>query len=76
MTVFTLERAATQHTPAARCTFEQEVSESGKKWVHVTMEELYSTGWSGTMGKGDGYKSVRHAREFYSRLLAKGFTAA
>ena len=76
MTTFTLERAETQHTPAARCTFEQTVSESGKVWFEVTMRELYCTGWAGTMGRGSGTYNVKHAREFYSTLLERGYTAA
>jgi hypothetical protein len=47
MTIYTLERAETQQLPAARCTFQQRVSESGKKWVDVTMLHLTSTGWGG-----------------------------
>ena len=77
MTIYTLERAETQQLPAARCTFEQTVSGSGKPWFEVTMREFYaSTGWVSTMGKGSGTYSVKHAREFYASLLGKGFTAA
>jgi hypothetical protein len=71
MTIYTLERAETQQLPAARCTFQQRVSESGKKWVDVTSE-----GWGGTMGRGDGTYTVSQAKEFYGNLLDKGFTAA
>ena len=76
MTSFTLERGETQHLPAARCTFIPYTSESGKKWVEVTMLHLTNMGWGGTMGSGDGYMNVKHAREFYGRLLDRGFTAA
>jgi hypothetical protein len=76
MATYTLERAETQDQPAARCTFQQRVSESGKKWVDVTMLHLTSTGWGGTMGRGDGSYSVQQAREFYMNLLDRGFTAA
>jgi hypothetical protein len=76
MTTYTLERTETQQLPAARCTFQQRVSESGKKWVDVTMLHLTSTGWGGTMGRGDGTYTVSQAREFYSSLLGRGFTAA
>ena len=76
MTTFTLERPETQQLPAARCTFEQTVSKSGKTWFEVTMRELYSTGWAHTMGKGSGTYSVNHAREFYASLLQRGYTAA
>jgi hypothetical protein len=76
MTIYTLERAETQQLPAARCTFQQRVSESGKKWVDVTMLHLTSMGWGGTMGRGDGTYTVSQSREFYSSLLGSGFTAA
>ena len=76
MTIYTLERAETQQLPAARCTFQQRVSDSGKKWVDVTMLHLTSMGWGGTMGRGDGRYTVSQAREFYSSLLGSGFTAA
>ena len=76
MTTFTLERPETQQLPAARCTFEQTVSKSGKTWFEVTMRELYSAGWVHTMGKGSGTYSVKHAREFYASLLQRGYTAA
>lgn len=76
MAIYTLERAETQHQPAARCTFQQRVSESGKKWVDVTMLHLTSKGWGSTMGRGDGTYSVRHAKEFYASLLDRGFAAA
>jgi hypothetical protein len=76
MTVYTLERTETQQLPAARCTFQQRVSESGKKWVEVTMLHLTSQGWSGTMGRGDGIYTVKQAKKFYANLLSKGFTAA
>jgi hypothetical protein len=76
MTIYTLDRAETQQLPAARCTFQQRVSESGKKWVDVTMLHLTSTGWGSTMGRGDGTYTVRQAKEFYSSLLGRGFTAA
>ena len=76
MTSFTLQRAEDQHLPAARCTFKPCTSESGKKWVEVTMLHLTNMGWGGTMGKGDGYMNVKHAREFYAKLLSRGFTAA
>ena len=76
MTIYTLERAETQQLPAARCTFQQRVSESGNKWVDVTMLHLTSMGWGGTMGRGDGTYTVSQAREFYSSLLGSGFTAA
>jgi hypothetical protein len=76
MTVYTLERPETQHQPAARCTFQQRTSESGKKWVDVTMLHLTSEGWGGTMGRGDGTYTVKHAKEFYMSLLERGFTAA
>ncbi len=75
MTIYTLERAETQESPAARCTFQQRVSDSGKKWVDVTMLHFTSTGWGGTMGRGDGAYTVSQAREFYSSLLGRGFTA-
>ena len=70
MTTFTLERAETQHTPAARCTF----TPNGKS-VEVTMLHLTSTGWAGTMGRGSGTYNVKHAREFYASLLERGYTA-
>jgi hypothetical protein len=76
MASFTLQRGETQFLPAARCTFNPYTSESGKKWVEVTMLHLTNMGWGGTMGKGDGIMTVKHAREFYGRLLDKGFTAA
>lgn len=77
MTVYTLQRNETEHQPAARCTFEQQVSESGRKWVDVTMKFFYPAhGWVSTMGKGDGPMNVRHAREYYARLLETGYTAA
>jgi hypothetical protein len=76
MTVYTLERTETQHLPAARCTFQQRVSKSGKKWVDVTMLHLTSQGWGGTMGRGDGTYTVKQAKEFYASLLSRGFTAA
>jgi hypothetical protein len=76
MAVYTLERTETQQLPAARCTFQQRVSESGKKWVDVTMLHLTSQGWSSTMGRGDGTYTVKQAKEFYANLLSKGFTAA
>ena len=77
MTVFTLERSKTNHQPAARCTFQQCISETGRKFVDVKMLYFYaSTGWVGTMGKGDGYMSVKHAREFYSHLLEIGYMPA
>ena len=76
MTTFILERPGTQHSPAARCTFKPYTSESGKKLVEVTMLHLYTTGWSGTMGRGDGIYNVKHAREFYASLLQRGYTAA
>lgn len=76
MTVYTLERTETQQLPAARCTFQQRVSESGKKWVDVTMLHLTTEGWSATMGRGDGTYTVKQAREFYMTLLNRGFTAA
>jgi len=75
MTIYTLERAETQQLPAARCTFQQRVSESGKKWVDVTMMHLTSNGWGGTMGRGDGTYTVSQAKEFYGNLLDRGFTA-
>lgn len=75
MTIYTLERTEAQHLPAARCTFQQRVSESGKKWVDVTMLHLTSEGWSSTMGRGDGTYTVQHAREFYMNLLDRGFAA-
>lgn len=75
-TVYVLERPETQYQPAARCTFQQFVSESGKRWVDVTMLHLTSMGWGGTMGRGDGFYTVSQAREFYSSLLGSGFTAA
>lgn len=40
------------------------------------MLHLTNMGWGGTMGKGDGYMNVKHAREFYRSLLERGFTAA
>jgi hypothetical protein len=40
------------------------------------MLHLTSTGWGGTMGRGDGAYTVSQAREFYSSLLGRGFTAA
>lgn len=77
MTVFTLERSETSNSPAARCTFQQRVSESGKKWVDVEMFHFYpSMGWVGTMGRGDGSYTVKDAREFYRQLLERGYTAA
>jgi hypothetical protein len=76
MTIYTLERAETQQLPAARCTFKQRVSDSGKKWVDVTMLHLTSMGWGSTMGRGDGTYTVSQAREFYGSLLGSGFTAA
>ena len=77
MTTFTLERSETQVTAAQRCTFRPFTSEAGKKWVEVTVVEFYnSTGWVGTMGRGDGYYTVKQAREFYLSLLERGFTAA
>ena len=76
MTIFTLERNETNHSPAARCTFEPRVSESGKKWVDVTMLFFYpSSGWVSTMGRGDGTYTVKHAREFYGSLLEWGYAA-
>lgn len=75
MTVFTLERSETSHSPAARCTFQQHVSELGNKWVDVVMLHFYpSMGWVSTMGCGSGGYTVKHAREFYGRLLEKGYT--
>ena len=76
MMIYTLERAETHHLPAARCTFHQRVSESGKKWIDVTMLHLTSEGWGSTMGRGDGTYTVSQAKEFYGNLLSKGFTAA
>jgi hypothetical protein len=77
MTVFTLERSETNLSPAARCTFQQRVSESGKKWVDVTMLFFYpQSGWVSTMGRGDGTYNVKAAREFYASLLERGYTAA
>ena len=76
MTVFTLERSETQHQPAARCTFQQRTSESGKKWVDVTMLHLTTEGWGSTMGRGDGTYTVQQAKDFYMTLLERGFTAA
>ena len=77
MTTFTLERPETQHLPAARCTFQQRVSESGRKWVDVKMLHFYpSTGWVGAMGRGSGAMSVKHARKFYRHLLEVGYAAA
>jgi hypothetical protein len=73
---FTLERPETQQLPAARCTFKPYTSESGKKWVEVTMLHLTNMGWGSTMGRGDGIYNVRQAKEFYSSLLGRGFTAA
>jgi hypothetical protein len=71
MTTFTLERAETQHTPAARCTF----TPNGKS-VEVTVLHLTSAGWGETMGRGSGFYTVKHAREFYAALLGRGYTAA
>ena len=76
MTTFTLVRSETKHQPSARCTFQQYISEAGSKFVDVKMSYLYATGWEATMGKGDGYMSVRHAREFYWHLLEIGYTPA
>jgi hypothetical protein len=76
MTTFTLERSETQHLPAARCIFKPYTSESGKKWVEVTMLHLTNMGWGCTMGRGDGHYTVKQAREFYASLLNRGFTAA
>lgn len=76
MTVFTLIRSETKHQPAARCTFQQFLSDAGNKFVDVKMHYLYDTGWGSTMGKGDGVMSVRHAREFYQHLLEIGYTPA
>jgi hypothetical protein len=77
MTTFTLERSESQYLPAARCTFNAYTSESGTQWVDVTMLHFYdSTGWTGTMGRGDGTYTIKHAREFYRSLLEKGFIAA
>jgi hypothetical protein len=76
MTAYILERTETQHFPAARCTFQQRISGSGKKWVDVTMLHLTSQGWGGTMGRGDGTYTVKQAKEFYASLLSRGFTAA
>jgi hypothetical protein len=76
MTVYTLQRSETQHLPAARCTFQQRVSESGKKLVDVTMLHLTTEGWGATMGRGDGTYTVKQAREFYMNLLDRGFAAA
>ncbi|NBS93198.1 MAG: hypothetical protein EBS91_04310 [Betaproteobacteria bacterium] len=76
MTTFTLERSETRHAPAARCIFKPYTSESGEKWVEVTMLHLTVMGWGGTMGRGDGHYNVRQAREFYGNLLDRGFAAA
>jgi DNA-binding CsgD family transcriptional regulator len=43
MTIYTLERAETQQLPAARCTFQQRVSESG---TEQRTKRLASYGWS------------------------------
>jgi len=74
MTTFTLERAETKHSPAARCIFTPNANCSGA--VDVTMLHLTSMGWGDTMGRGSGRYSVKHAREFYATLLSRGFTAA
>jgi hypothetical protein len=76
MTTYTLQRSETRQLPAARCTFRQYTSESGKKWVEVTMLHLTTMGWGGTMGRGDGIYTVRQAREFYRNLLERGFVTA
>jgi hypothetical protein len=77
MTVFTLARSETQHQPAACCTFQQQVLESGRKWVDVKMLNFYpSIGWVRTMGRGDGLMTVQEAREFYRRLLERGYASA
>jgi len=71
MTTFTLERAETKSTPAARCIFTPD-----GKLVEVHMLHLTTAGWGDTMGRGSGYYSLSHAREFYATLLSRGFTAA
>jgi len=68
---FTLERAETKSTPAARCTF----TPNGKT-VEVHMLHLTTAGWGDTMGRGSGWYSVKHAREFYATLLSRGFHEA
>lgn len=76
MTAFTLERSETNQQPAARCTFQPYISEAGKQMVNVKMSHFYaSTGWGGTMGKGDGCMSASHARDYYRHLLEIGFAA-
>lgn len=76
MTTFTLKRAETQSRPAARCTFKPFTTQSGTKLVEVTMEHLTNMGWGDTMGHGEGIYNVKHAREFYTSLLKRGFIAA
>jgi hypothetical protein len=77
MTAFTLKRSETTQLPATRCTFQPYVSESGKKWVRLSVQYFYpSLGWVGTMGRGDGDYAVKHARELYATFLQRGFTAA
>ena len=77
MTVFTLQRSETKDQPAARCTFQQRISNAGMKRVDVTLQVFYpSTGWVSTMGRGDGTMNVSHAREYYRHLLEIGYDAA